>query len=84
VPQGVEEAMTGRVKRDPEFAKALLREVASLLVNGQTELARLVLQDLIAGTRGDTTAPDPKSPLSLAKAAAQHLSSPVNSLLHWG
>lgn len=35
-----------RVERDPEFAKALLDEAATLFQCGETETARLILRDL--------------------------------------
>jgi ribosomal protein S18 acetylase RimI-like enzyme len=34
-----------RVRRDPEFAKALLEEVATLLLNGEADTARLVVRN---------------------------------------
>lgn len=41
-----------RTQRDPKFAKALLDEAASLLLNGEPETARLVLRDLVNATIG--------------------------------
>jgi DNA-binding phage protein len=41
-----------RVERDPEFAKALLDEAATLFLNGEAETARLVLRDLVNATVG--------------------------------
>ena len=35
-----------RIERDPEFAKALLDEAAALFLNGEPEMARVVLRDL--------------------------------------
>lgn len=37
-----------RVERDPAFAKALLDEAATLFLNGEAEIARLILRDLVA------------------------------------
>ncbi|MEL6438843.1 MAG: transcriptional regulator [Cyanobacteria bacterium J06621_8] len=39
-----------RLKKDTEFAKALLDEAASLLLNGEPETARLILRDLVNAT----------------------------------
>lgn len=41
-----------RVERDPEFAKALLDEAATLFLCGETETARLILRDLVNATLG--------------------------------
>ncbi len=41
-----------RVQRDPNFAKALLDEAASLFLNGEPESARLILRDLVNATVG--------------------------------
>ena len=41
-----------RVERDPEFAKALLDEAATLFLNGEPETARLILRDLVNATLG--------------------------------
>ncbi|OGS81608.1 MAG: transcriptional regulator [Gallionellales bacterium GWA2_59_43] len=41
-----------RVERDPEFAKALLDEAATLFLSGETETARLILRDLVNATLG--------------------------------
>ncbi|MFC5695911.1 DNA-binding protein [Pseudomonas sp. GCM10022186] len=41
-----------RVQRDPEFAKALLDEAASLFLNGEPGAARLILRDLVNATVG--------------------------------
>ena len=41
-----------RVQREPEFAKALLDEAASLFLNGEPETARLILRDLVNATTG--------------------------------
>lgn len=41
-----------RVRRDPEFAKALLDEAATLFLNGEGEAARLVLRELVKAMVG--------------------------------
>ena len=41
-----------RVKRDPQFAKALLDEAATLFLSGEPETARLILRDLVNATIG--------------------------------
>lgn len=41
-----------RVQRDPEFARALLDEAATLFLNGDADAARLVLRDLVNATVG--------------------------------
>ena len=46
------ETVNARVKRDPEFAKALLDEAVSLFLNGEPETARLILRDLVNATMG--------------------------------
>lgn len=41
-----------RVERDPEFAKALLDEAATLFLHDEPETARLILRDLVNATLG--------------------------------
>ena len=41
-----------RVERDPQFAKALLDEAATLFLSGEPETARLILRDLVNATLG--------------------------------
>ncbi len=41
-----------RIRRDPDFAKALLDEAATLFLNGEPDTARLVLRDLVNATVG--------------------------------
>lgn len=41
-----------RVQKDPNFAKALLDEAATLFLNGEPEVARLILRDLVNATVG--------------------------------
>jgi DNA-binding phage protein len=55
-----------RVNRDPAFARALLYEAATLFLNGEPEIARLILRDLVNATigfeaLGIETAKPPKS-----------------------
>ena len=46
------QTITERVAREPEFAKALLDEAATLFLNGEPETARLILRDLVNATVG--------------------------------
>lgn len=41
-----------RVERDPEFAKALLDEAATLFLSGEPDAARVILRDLVNATVG--------------------------------
>ena len=41
-----------RAERDPEFAKALLEEAATLFLSDEPETARLILRDLVNATVG--------------------------------
>lgn len=41
-----------RMERDPEFAKALLDEAATLFLAGEPEVTRVILRDLINATVG--------------------------------
>ncbi|MCX5961702.1 MAG: transcriptional regulator [Cyanobacteria bacterium] len=41
-----------RIQRDPAFAIGLLDEAVSLFLNGEPDVARLVLRDLVNGTIG--------------------------------
>lgn len=41
-----------RIRREPAFAKALLDEAATLFFNGEPDVARLVLRDLVNATVG--------------------------------
>lgn len=44
--------IVARVKRDPAFAKAMLDEAATLFLNGEPHMARLILRDLVNATVG--------------------------------
>ena len=52
ITRNFNETVIARVARDPEFAKALLDEAASLFLNGEPETARVVLRDLVNATIG--------------------------------
>ena len=41
-----------RAERDPAFAQALLDEAATLFLNGEPEMARVILRDLVNATVG--------------------------------
>lgn len=44
--------ITDRVQRDPEFAQSLLDEAATLFLNGEPDVARIILRDLVNATLG--------------------------------
>ena len=48
----VQQTVVERVERDPEFAKALLDEAATLFLSDEPETARLILRDLVNATLG--------------------------------
>jgi DNA-binding phage protein len=50
--QDFKETVVARVRRDPQFAHALLDEAATLFLNGEPDTARLVLRDLVNATIG--------------------------------
>jgi DNA-binding phage protein len=50
--QHVETTIVERLRRDPDFAKALLDEAATLFLNGEPRIARLMLRDLIEAVVG--------------------------------
>ena len=41
-----------RIKADPAFAEALLREATDMFLNGEAEAARLLLRDVVNATVG--------------------------------
>jgi hypothetical protein len=41
------ETLNESIKNDPEFANGLLDESLSLLINGEPDVARIVLRDLV-------------------------------------
>ncbi len=46
------ETVRERTQRDPAFAKAMLDEAATLFLNGEADVARAVLRDLVNATVG--------------------------------
>lgn len=46
------ETVAQRVQDDATFAQALLDEAATLFLNGEPEIARMVLRDLVNATMG--------------------------------
>lgn len=44
-----------RLQRDPAFARAMLDEAASLFLNGEPDISRLVLRELVNATVGFET-----------------------------
>jgi DNA-binding phage protein len=52
ITRDFKQTVVERVERDPQFAKALLDEAATLFLNNETETARLILRDLVNATLG--------------------------------
>ena len=52
ITQDYKNTLTERVANDPVFAKALLDEAIALFLNGEPDVARLVLRDLVNATIG--------------------------------
>jgi DNA-binding phage protein len=46
------ETVQSRIKADPAFAEALLREATDMFLNGEAEAARLLLRDVVNATVG--------------------------------
>jgi DNA-binding phage protein len=46
------EVLVDRIQREPEFARALLGEAIAVFLNGEPDVSRLVLRDLVNGTIG--------------------------------
>lgn len=46
------ETVQARIKTDPEFAEALLREATDMFLNGEAEAARLLLREVVNATVG--------------------------------
>ena len=44
ITRDFKETINDRVQKDPEFSKALLDEAISLFLNGEPEIARLILK----------------------------------------
>jgi len=47
-----DETVQTRIKTDPAFAEALLREATDMFLNGEAEAARLLLRDVVNATVG--------------------------------
>ncbi|HFE66408.1 MAG TPA: transcriptional regulator [Chloroflexi bacterium] len=52
ITQDFRDTVQERIQTDEEFAAALLDEAVSLFLNGESEMARLVLRDLVNATIG--------------------------------
>ncbi len=46
------EMINERIQEDPEFARELLKEAATLFLNGEAETARLMFRNLVGATIG--------------------------------
>jgi DNA-binding phage protein len=46
------ETIAARIQSDPDFARAMLDEAATLFLNGEPETAKLILRDLVNGALG--------------------------------
>ena len=46
------ETVQARIKADPEFAEALLREATDMFLTGEAEAARLLLREVVNATVG--------------------------------
>jgi DNA-binding phage protein len=51
----VKSTVVERLRRDPDFARALLDEAATLFLNGEPHTARLILRDLVDAVVGFET-----------------------------
>lgn len=47
-----QETVVARVRRDPAFARSMLDEAATLFLNGEPDVARVLLRDLVNATVG--------------------------------
>jgi len=54
VDQGFQREIRARVKRDPDFREALLREGIECFLSGETETGKIILRDFINATVGFT------------------------------
>ncbi|MFM6191504.1 MAG: DNA-binding protein [Planktothrix sp.] len=52
ISRDFKETITARVQREPDFAMALFDEAVSLFLNGEPEVSRLILRDLVNATIG--------------------------------
>ncbi|NJM48129.1 MAG: transcriptional regulator [Alkalinema sp. RU_4_3] len=50
--QDISKIVSARIKREPELALGLLDDALSLFLNGEPDVARLVLRDVVNGTIG--------------------------------
>jgi DNA-binding phage protein len=48
----VQQIIVARASADPLYAQALLQEAATLFLNGEAELAKIILRDLVTATVG--------------------------------
>ena len=55
ITQNYKQSISERVADDPDFANALLNEAISLFLQGEPEVARLILRDLVNATIGFET-----------------------------
>jgi DNA-binding phage protein len=46
------QTVVARVKNDPAFARSLLDEAVTLFLNGEPDMAKLILRDLVNATIG--------------------------------
>jgi DNA-binding phage protein len=57
------QTISERAQRDPDFARALLDEAATLFLNGEPDAARLILRDLVNAIVGfETLAAETEKP----------------------
>jgi DNA-binding phage protein len=48
----VQQTIVARASADPLYAQALLQEAATLFLNGEADLAKIILRDLVNATVG--------------------------------
>jgi DNA-binding phage protein len=72
-PPGFKVSLVERVRSDLAFARALLDEAATLFLNGEPDMARLMLRDLVNATVGfeKLSAETAKPPKSLHRMLSQ-------------
>lgn len=74
------ETVTNRLQHDPDFARALLDEAVTLLINGEADTARVVLRDLITATMGfETLAQEIHKPVGSLHKMLSHTGEPTMS-----
>lgn len=80
ITQDYKHTIAERLTDDPIFAKALLDEAISLFLNGEPEIARLVLRDLVNATIGfDALAQEVEKP---SKSVSRMLSAKGNPTMN--